>query len=102
MMRAILMSLASLMGATFLVQASNKAITTLIGVTIAERDGTQSDVALIAACYSIGFLVGCILSPSMVPRIGLIRAFTAAAALLTISIIALDLFDSVSARALLR
>lgn len=101
-MRAILMSLASLMGATFLVQASNKAITTMIGVSIAERGGSQSDVALIAACYSIGFLVGCILSSSMVLRIGLIRAFTAAAALLTISIIALDLFDAVSAWALLR
>lgn len=101
-MRAILMSLASLLSATFLVQASNKAITTMIGVSIAERGGSQSDVALIAASYSIGFLVGCILSPSIVPRIGLIRAFTAATALLTVTIIALDLFDAVTAWALLR
>lgn len=101
-MRSTLTSLISLMSASFFVQAPNAAITTMIAIVIADRGGDQSDVALIAACYSLGFLAGCFLSPPQVQRIGLIRAFAAATATLTITIIALDLFDGVGLWAFLR
>jgi MFS family permease len=93
-MRSILVSLSSLIGASFFVNMSNAAITTMIGIYVAETGGEQSDVALIAACYSVGFLAGCFLGPGHIHRIGYGRSFTAAAAVLTIAIVALDISDT--------
>jgi hypothetical protein len=55
-MRSSLLSLSSLISASFLVDMWNSAITTMIGDFVAETGGDQSDVALIASCYSVGFL----------------------------------------------
>jgi MFS family permease len=93
-MRTILASLTSLISASFFVNMSNAAITTMIGIYVAEIGGEQSDVALIAACYSVGFLAGCLLGPRHIHRIGYPRSFTAAAAVLTIAIVALDISDT--------
>ena len=93
-MRTILVSLTSLISASFFVNMSNAAITTMIGIYVAEIGGEQSDVALIAACYSVGFLAGCLLGPRHIHRIGYPRSFTAAAAVLTIAIVALDISDT--------
>ena len=101
-MRDILARLASVMSASFLVHGSNAAITTMIALIIAESGGGQSDVALIAACYSLGFLVGCFLLTNQIARVGLVRAFAAASAVVTITIIALDLTYGVWLWALLR
>ena len=90
------------MAATFFVQASNAAITTMIGILIAGSGGTQGDVALISALYSAGFLAGCFVSPSQIQRLGFIRAFSVAAAILTITIILLDMVDGVGMWAFLR
>ncbi|MGI9329120.1 MAG: MFS transporter [Gammaproteobacteria bacterium] len=95
-------NLVSLLGAAFFVKASNAAITTMIGIVIAQRGGDQSEVAFIAACYSAGFLAGCFLSPQQVARVGLIRGFVAGAAILTISIVGIDMTNSSAAWALLR
>ena len=91
-MRSVLSSLAALMGSSFFVHLANSAITTMIALVGAQQGGAQSDVAFIAASYSTGFIFGCFLTPRHVARIGLIRAFAAAAAVLTISIVALDIF----------
>ena len=101
-MRSLLGNLSSLMAASFLVQASNAAITTMIAIVIAERGGTQSDVSLIAACYSVGFVAGCFLAPSQAVRVGLIRAYAAAAAVLTITIVGLELLEGTGLWAFLR
>ena len=101
-MRNILANVASLMSASFLVHGSNAAITTMIALVVAESGGGQSDVALIAACYSLGFLVGCFLLSNQISRVGLIRAFAAASAVVTVTIIALDLVYGVWLWALLR
>ena len=69
-MRSTLAKLTSLISASFFVTMSNAAITTMIGILVAEADGEQSDVALIAACYSVGFLAGCILAPTQIQRVG--------------------------------
>lgn len=90
-MRSTLAKLTSLVSASFFVTMSNAAITTMIAILVAEAGGEQSDVALIAACYSVGFLAGCILAPVHIQRVGFIRAFAAAAATLTIAIVALDI-----------
>lgn len=101
-MRKALSDIRSLMGAAFFVHGSNAAITTLIALVIAESGGEQSDVALVAACYSAGFIASCFLSTGQVFRVGIIRAFASAAAVLTISIVLLDLFYGVWIWAFLR
>jgi MFS family permease len=101
-MRALLTILSPVMGATFFVMGADAAITTMIAVLIATSGGAQSEVALIAACYSAGFLAGCFLSPGQIQRVGLIRAFAASAAILTIAIVAIDLFYSTWLWAFLR
>jgi len=55
-MRSILLSLSSLISTSFLVDMWNAAITTMIGNFVAKTGGDQSDVELIASCYSVGFL----------------------------------------------
>jgi MFS family permease len=91
-----------LLTATFFVQASNAAITTMIAIVIAEAGGSQGDVALIAILYSVGFMVGCFVSPAQIQRLGYIRAFTSATAILTVTVIALDMVDGIGAWAFLR
>jgi hypothetical protein len=62
------------MAASFLVHASNAAITTMIAIVVAQRGGEQSDVSLIAACYALGFMLGCFViasvakPPKVLPR----------------------------------
>ena len=90
------------MGASFFVNGANSSIATMIALLVAAHGGTQSDVALIAACYSLGFLTGCFLAPKQIFRVGLIRAFAAAAAVVTITIIILDVTDGVTLWAFLR
>lgn len=83
-------------------QASNAAITTLIAIIIAETGGSQGDVAFIAVLFSVGFLAGCFVSPAQIQRLGFIRAFAAATAILTVTVIALDMVDGIGAWAFLR
>jgi MFS family permease len=94
--------LSPLMAASFLVQASNAAITTMIAIVIAQRGGEQSDVSLIAACYALGFMLGCFVAPSQVFRVGLIRAYAGAAAVVTITIVGLELLQGTGLWAFLR
>ena len=101
-MRSIIVGLSSLIGSSFFVQFSNAAITTMVAITVAESGGTQSDVAIIASAFSIGFIVGCFLFPPQIARIGLIRGYVAAAAIMTIAIVALEILDGVAAWTLLR
>lgn len=86
--------LSVLMSAAFLVHASNATITTLIGIIIALRGGSQSEVATIAAFYAVGFLAGCFMSPAFLRMTGHIRGFASAAAAFTITITLFELSDS--------
>ena len=101
-MRKKLTELSPLMMASFLVQVSNAATTTLIAIVIAQKGGEQSDVSLIAACYALGFVMGCFAAPTQVFRVGLIRAYASAAAVVTISIVGLELLEGTALWALLR
>jgi MFS family permease len=94
--------LSPLMLASFLVQASNAAITTMIAIVIAQRGGEQSDVSLIAACYALGFVFGCFAAPSQIFRVGLIRAYAAAAAVVTMTIVGMELLEGTVLWAFLR
>jgi len=101
-MRSIIIGLSSLIGSSFFVQFSNAAITTMVAITVAESGGTQSDVAIIASAFSVGFIAGCFLFPPQIARIGLIRGYVAAAAIMTIAIVSLEMLDGIAAWVLLR
>jgi MFS family permease len=94
--------LSPLMAASFLVQASNAAITTMIAIVVAQRGGEQSDVSLIAACYALGFMLGCFVAPSQAFRVGLIRAYAGAAAVVTMTIVGMELLEGPGLWAFLR
>ena len=101
-MREKLGELSPLMVASFLVQVSNAAITTMIAIVIAQRGGEQSDVSLIAACYALGFMLGCFVAPSQAYRVGLIRAYAGAAAVVTMAIVGMELLEGTGLWAFLR
>lgn len=101
-MRSVLIGLFSLIGSSFFVQFSNAAITTMVAIVVAESGGSQSDVAMIASAYAIGFIAGCFLFPPQIARIGLVRAYAAAAGIMTVAIIAIEILDGVFAWTLLR
>jgi MFS family permease len=101
-MRSILLSLISLIGSSFFVQLSNAAVITMVAIIVAESGGTQSDVAWIASAYSLGFIMGCFFAPPQIYRIGLVRGYAAAAGIMTITIVALEMLDSAFAWILLR
>ncbi|SDK84553.1 MFS transporter [Aliiruegeria lutimaris] len=94
--------LSTLMAASFFVNLANAAITTMVGVFVARNGGTQAELSLIAAAYSLGFALGCLATPTQAARIGIIRVFAAAAAVATISIIGMDMADSALSWAALR
>ena len=101
-MREKLGELSPLMAASFLVQASNAAITTMIAIVVAQHGGEQSDVSLIAACYALGFMFGCFVAPSQAFRVGLIRAYAGAAAVVTMTIVGMELLEGAALWAFLR
>ncbi|NDR55830.1 MFS transporter [Aliiruegeria sabulilitoris] len=94
--------LSTLMAASFLVNLANAAITTMVGIFVARNGGTQAELSLIAAAFSLGFAFGCLATPTQAARIGIIRVFAAAAAVATISIIGMDMTDSALSWAALR
>jgi MFS family permease len=101
-MKSALKSLGTLFAASFFVQFTNAAITTMIAIVIALRGGEQSDVALIAGCYSLGFALGCFLAPRQAVRVGMIRFYAGSAAIYTITILGLELLEGVALWAFLR
>ena len=101
-MRNLILNLFSLIGSSFFVQFSNAAITTMIAIIVAAEGGGQSDVALIATAFSAGFIFGCFLSPPQVYRIGLVKGYAAAAAIMTIAVVALELNSSIVGWTILR
>lgn len=101
-MREKLGELSPLMAASFLVHASNAAITTMIAIVVAQRGGEQSDVSLIAACYALGFMLGCFVAPSQAFRVGLVRAYAGAAAVVTMTIVGMELLEGTGLWAFLR
>lgn len=74
----------------------------MLGILVANEGGTQAEVSLIAAAYSLGFGLGCFAAPQLVRRNGVIRTYAAAAAIATITIIGLEASDDTLAWAALR
>ena len=76
-----LFSLRSLFISVGSIQLASAALGTLVALKIAHEGGSQSEVSLVAASYSMGFLLGCFFIFRPLSRIGHVRAFAAGAAL---------------------
>ncbi|MFV8819984.1 MFS transporter [Haliea sp. E17] len=50
-------------------------------------------IGLSASCYFAGFVVGCIIVPRIIARVGHIRCFAALAAIMIVAVLALELLD---------
>ncbi|WP_428644678.1 MFS transporter [Roseibium sp.] len=98
----MIQNLSALFVASFLVNLANAAITTLIGILVANEGGTQGEVSLIATAYAAGFAIGCLATPGQASRIGVIRTYAMAAALATITIVGMDIGHSTTSWAVLR
>lgn len=97
-----LKKMAPVSGAAVLIQLAGATVTTAVAIRLAARAADDEYAALVVTAYSAGFALGCFLAPSTILRVGYIRAFAAAAALCTIAVILLDIFESAFSWALLR
>ncbi len=83
-MNAQILSLRALFVSVGAIQLATAALGTLVALQIASIGGTQEAASIVAAAYSLGFMVGCFYIAKPLARIGHIRAFTAAAAICTL------------------
>jgi MFS family permease len=51
-------------------------------------------IGLSASCYFLGFIIGCLLIPRIIARVGHIRAFAVLSAVMVSSILCLEMFDA--------
>ncbi len=84
-----LVSLQALFVAVGAIHIAAAALGTLVALDIAAFGGSQEDASAVASSYSLGFLVGCFWIARPLARIGHVRAFSAAAALCTLTTLVL-------------
>ncbi len=83
-MNTQVLSLRALFVSVGAIQLATAALGTLVPLQIAAIGGTQGAASIVAAAYSLGFMIGCFYITKPLARIGHIRAFTAAAAVCTL------------------
>jgi MFS family permease len=66
-----------------LLQAGTGLLNTLLPIRMQDGGFTATEIGLVAAGFSAGFLAGCIYAPYLILRIGHIRAFSAFATMLS-------------------
>lgn len=101
-MRLILISLFALVMSLILVISGNAYLLTLIGVHLGSTGIEPAQVGYVMTAYSVGFVLGAILTPSLLIKVGHIRAFAALASLASMAAIIYPLTDSLIVWGLLR
>ena len=77
------LSLGGVVGGIFLLQAGNSLFATFLALRMTLAHFGTAVIGLVVTGYPLGFLVGCLLAPSMVRAVGHIRTFAALAAVLS-------------------
>ncbi len=90
-----LASLAALIFAASLVNLANSTLTTVMPLRMLEDDASGMAIALFGAAFFLGFALGCFTQPSLIRRVGYIRAFAVAASVCSGLSIIMDLSDSI-------
>ncbi len=86
-MPAVYLAIAPVLVALFIQIAGNGLISTLVPLRAAIEGFSRPEIGLIGSTYFIGMLGGCWTIPPLIARIGYIRAFSACAALVTVSVL---------------
>ena len=79
------LSVASVILATALTALGNGMMATFVPVRLNAEGVGQDQVGMVVTAYAVGMLLGCVYSGRFVRRVGHIRAFTAFAAIGTIT-----------------
>lgn len=95
-LNANLLSLRAVMIAMATVQLATATLGTLVAVYFAEIGSSQEIVSLATAAYSLGFMVGCFVVAGSIANIGHIRAYSASAAICSISALLFFLSENVA------
>lgn len=90
-MFASLFSIASLMLSTFLMMVGYGLMNYLVPVRAVAEGWSPLLISLIATGYTVGFTLSCIVTPTLVLRVGHVRVFSALITLLTAAILASSL-----------
>ncbi len=101
-MTAPLLRLATLLLAVAILLTGHGMQLTLLPIRAASLGWSTSAIGITASAYFSGFVVGCVLIPGLVARIGHIRGFMVLGALATLALLGAGLFHSFGAWLVLR
>ena len=82
-----LFALSALLITIFLMQAGSGALAPLDALSAIELNFTSTQIGAIGGAHFIGFIIGCIISPALVKRVGHARAYGVVASLAIMAVI---------------
>lgn len=83
-MLAPYIALSAIITSVAIMQGANGVLGTLLPLTMSNADFSAKAVGFVTAGYAGGYLIGCMIVPGFVRRVGHIRVFAASAALLSV------------------
>ncbi|MGQ0663639.1 MAG: MFS transporter [Pseudomonadota bacterium] len=101
-MARVILPLVQILTGAALVGLASGSLSVLIGVRLAASGAPGVVIGLVLACHFAGFILGCRLCPQAIAGLGHVRAFGIFAAGATCLTLALSLFQSLPAWALIR
>ena len=90
-MRSVIFALLAIVAGAFLLQAANGWLGLLVPAELGRVGYPATVVGIVVTAHSVGFFVGCFVSPRLIRRIGHIRAFSALAAAAAVGALAFSL-----------
>lgn len=90
-------AMTSLLVSTALLLIGHGLQLTLLPLRAASLGMPEATIGFTAACYFLGFTVGCLGMPAIISRVGHIRAFAVSSAVMICALISLDFFVSLPA-----
>lgn len=84
-----LRNVAALIAAIAILQLAGGLLGVRLPLAIAEQGHTRTELGLVAACYSAGFMLGAVMATALLSRVGHIRVYAACAAIFSVATLAL-------------
>src|SRR6056300_1828219 len=101
-MHHMLLPLISLFISLSFISGGNSYLITLIGIHLGEKSVEPLHVGYVMSCYSLGFVIGTLLTPKLLLKVGHIRAFAAMASMAGMAAISYPMSDELMFWAALR
>ena len=97
-----LLTIISLLLSTALLLVGQGMQLTLVPLRGADNGLSEAVIGISASCYYLGFIVGCLIVPKVIARVGHIRGFAVLTALMACAVLGLDMLDHWGALLVLR